>query len=254
MPKTDKANKTRSGIQVIKRASKILRSLENESQGLSLAEIAKKVELPRSTVQRIVAALAEEQLVISASPNSHVKLGPALIRLASATNIDINFIVKPHIEKLSASIGETIDLSIKQGNSAVFIDQVPGTHRVRAVSAIGDRFSLHSSACGKALLAMTNPKKVEKYLQTSLDKHTDNTITDAQELRKTLQEVRENGYSLDEEENTEGVCALGTYFEDALGRIYAISIPAPTHRFSKNKENYKNALLECKAAILDSLH
>src|ERR1700721_234349 len=73
-----------SQIQVIARAAAILRALEHEPEGLSLAQIAQRVKLARSTVQRIVAALAAEKLLIAASPNARVRLGPTILRLAPA--------------------------------------------------------------------------------------------------------------------------------------------------------------------------
>ena len=85
-----KKSSRRSGVQVIARAATILRSLEGEPEGLSLRDIASRVDLPRSTVQRIVTALADEHLLIAASAKMRVKLGPALIRLANATNNEID--------------------------------------------------------------------------------------------------------------------------------------------------------------------
>jgi len=74
----------KSQVQVIARAAAILRALENEASGLSLGQIAQRVGLARSTVQRIVAALEAEKLVIAASPTGRVRLGPTLLRLAAS--------------------------------------------------------------------------------------------------------------------------------------------------------------------------
>ena len=75
----------RSGIQVIARAAAVLRSLEREPDGLSLGDIAARVDLPRSTIQRIVAALVEEQLLMSASLKARVKLGPGPVSYTHLT-------------------------------------------------------------------------------------------------------------------------------------------------------------------------
>src|SRR5262245_13661452 len=82
------ADKEKSQIQVIARAGAILRALENEASGLSLGQIAQRVALARSTVQRIVAALAAEKLVIAASPLGRVRLGPVILRLAASVRSD----------------------------------------------------------------------------------------------------------------------------------------------------------------------
>ena len=72
-----------AGIQVITRAAPILRALHDETAGLSLAQIAERVGLPRSTVQRIVTALSDERLLMTASPDGRVRLGPGLLALAA---------------------------------------------------------------------------------------------------------------------------------------------------------------------------
>src|SRR5712664_2194545 len=74
----------KSQVQVIARAAAILRALEEQPAGLSLGQIAQRVELARSTVQRIVAALAAEKLLIAASPTGRVRLGPTILRLAAS--------------------------------------------------------------------------------------------------------------------------------------------------------------------------
>lgn len=243
----------RTGIQVIARAAKILRSLEGEPKGLSLGEIALKVELPRSTVQRIVSALASEQLLIAATPKSRVKLGPALIRLARATNNEIEQIARPLMEALCRDTRETIDLSVIRGKSAVFVDQVLGSQRLRAVSAIGDQFPLHCTACGKALLATLAPEKLNQFLKTQLEIFTPNTVVDPEKIRQDIERIQQTGLSYDQEEHTEGICAVAISFEDPMGRAYAVSIPVPTPRFSKNKAFFEQELLKCRDQIKLSL-
>jgi DNA-binding IclR family transcriptional regulator len=241
-------------IQVIARAASILRALENQEDGLSLGEIALRVSLPRSTVQRIVSALAEEHFLIAASPRSRVKLGPTLIRLAQATKMEIGPIVRPYLEKLSQELKETVDLSVLQGRHAVFVDQVPGSHRLRAVSAIGERFPLHCTACGKTLLAAMSDAELDS-LESKIDftAYTENTITDMETLREELDIARKSFCALNVEEHTEGISAVGTWFSDPFGRTYAVSIPSPTVRFARNKEVFTEALLGCREEIIAML-
>src|SRR5580692_2393715 len=129
MPRTDDSPK--QTIQVIKRAIVVLHALEGEPDGLSLGRIAERVGLARSTVQRIIEALRAEQFVIAASPTSGVRLGPALIRLAASASVEFDQITRPIMAELSQSLGETVDLSVLKGFSAVFTDQVQGAHRLR---------------------------------------------------------------------------------------------------------------------------
>lgn len=223
----------RQGIQVIARAAEILRALEDEPEGLSLGQLAKRVNLARSTVQRIVAALADEHLLIAASATAGVKLGPALVRLASSANVELDQLIRPALVKLSQTIKETVDLSQLKGNGAVFIVQIAGEHRLRAVSAVGDSFPLYCTANGKALLGLLPDDKWMKLIEKPLRALTAHTITDLKSLRLEIEDYRRTQISYDREEHTEGITAIGTAFLDPLGRPLAISIPVPTARFGR---------------------
>lgn len=243
----------RQRLQVIERASKVLRALEGQASGLSLGEIAKAVELPRSTVQRIVGALEAEQFLISATPKARVALGPALLRLASSVKIDIVQLAKPALQQLSAETGETVDLSMLQGTSAVFVDQKPGRHRLQAVSAVGESFPLHCTACGKALLAAGGRETWAAIEHKPLPSFAPNTITKHSRLREDIADFPSTLLTYDNEEYTEGISAVGTGFVDPLGRIYAISLPVPTLRFGDLLPSLEKALHRCRSEIIDAL-
>jgi DNA-binding IclR family transcriptional regulator len=244
---------TGQSIQVIARAASVLRALEGEQSGLSLAQIAQRVNLARSTVQRIVDALRAEHFVIAATPTSGVRLGPALIRLAASASVDFDLITRPLMIKLSQKLGETVDLSVLKGFSAIFTDQVQGAHRLRAVSAVGDSFPLHCTANGKALLSTMPPIKLEQFLREPLDRLTPNTIIKASELRAAVDSSRKSGIAFDDEEHTEGICAVGTAFLDPLGRSIALSIPVPTPRFKRMKNSLVKELLNARTLIVEAL-
>src|SRR5665213_439942 len=129
--------KEKSQVQVIARAAAILRALENENAGLSLGQIAQRVDLARSTVQRIIAALEVEKLVIAASPNGKMRLGPTILRLAASVRTNFASLARPFLVALSKELGETVDLSTIKKDQVVFIDQVTGPHRLQTVSVVG---------------------------------------------------------------------------------------------------------------------
>ena len=246
--------KTRQGIQVIARAAKVLRILENEKDGLSLGQIAKRVSLPRSTVQRIVNALAEEQLLIAATPNARVALGPAILRMAANTNFDFAKFVLPHLESLAQRTGETVDLSMHRGNRMVFVDQITASHRLSAVSAVGESLPTFSSANGKAALSLLDNAAIAELLGNGLFKETPNTITSMSDLIREIEAIRKTHIATDNEEHTEGICALGTAFLDPLGRIFAVSVPVPTIRFVRARESITAALLDFREGMLAALN
>lgn len=244
-------NSSRQGIQVISRAVKILRSLEGKSDGLSLSAIANIVDLPRSTVQRIVAALASEKFLISATQSSRVRLGPGLVSLGSAAKADIDRVLLPHMKNLSLDIEETIDLSVQDGDMMIFIDQVvSNTQKLRAVSSVGDAFLVYSCANGKAILATMDDETLNQFIQENpIKAQTEASITDKAQLMSEIGVIRKKGIAFDKEEHCEGVCAVGIAIEDPYGRNIAISIPVPSVRFNRNKKLLSAKLLEFKVII-----
>jgi IclR family acetate operon transcriptional repressor len=247
-------DEARQGIQVIARAASVLRALEGEEDGLSLGKIAQRVGLPRSTVQRIVESLSAEQLVMAAGPSAGVRLGPLLLRLASSASTDLDRVTRPLITELSRTLGETVDLSVLKGAAAVFIDQVSGSQRLRAVSAVGEVFPLHCTANGKALLALLSPDKRGRLLRSPLARHTPSTVTRINAVLTDVERSVERGYALDEEEYTEGISAVGAAFLDPMSRPVAISIPVPTSRFKRRRQELVDALLASRARIVEALH
>ncbi len=239
----------RQSIQVISRAAAILWALERNPDGLSLGEIAKDVGLSRSTVQRIVDALDRENLVLAATA-SGVRLGPALLRLAAATRYRIREVARETMEALSRETGETVDLAIADNEKVVFVDQVAGTHRLMAVSAVGGSFLLHCSANGKAVLATFDEARLAKLRKRmQLAKQTKNTITSWPALERELQRIREAGVAFDREENSIGISAVAVALRGPLGDLAAISMPVPTQRFVENEAELVRALLTHSRAL-----
>ena len=222
----------RGGVQVIARAAQVLRALQRFPEGASLGDLAKAVELPRSTVQRIVDALDAEGLVVAGSAHGGVRLGPALLGLAAAARFDIVEIARPILEALAKATGETVDLSIANHDKVVFVDQVPGVHRLAAVSAVGVSFPLHACANGKAVLAAMDELELQRVrARTRLVAKTDSTHTSWHALEAELERIRKSGVAYDREENSHGISAVGMAFRMSDGRLGALSIPVPTQRF-----------------------
>ncbi|MFN8160229.1 MAG: IclR family transcriptional regulator [Solirubrobacterales bacterium] len=229
------------GVQAIARAASVLRALEDAPGGRSLGEIALAVGLPKSTVHRLVGAMAAEGLVTPAS-GGKVRLGSALAQLGSAARRGLGEELGPLLRSLNAEIDETVDLSVLEGRGMRFLDQVPAAHRLRAVSAPGAEFPLHCTANGKAVLAALGPEAAAGLLPPRPRAFTPNTITDLQALRSELEEVRNSGVAFDREEHTEGISAVGAAVVVDEEPVAAISVPAPTARFRRNEERYATAV------------
>lgn len=244
MPRS--ADQNTSGVQVIARAAAILRCLKNENAGLSLGQIAQRVGLPRSTVQRIVGALQAENLVIAASPDRGIRLGPEIASLAQAGRIDTAEIFRPYLIDLSRETGETVDLAVMRGRRLIFVDQIPGSHRLRTVSFVGESFPLTNTANGKACLALLEDGDVVALLKPEFGAKADEVLAG---LLAELAEIRTTGIAFDLDEHTLGVSAVGGALADVNGDIYAVSIPTPTTRFVRERDKITAALKETMVTL-----
>ena len=238
----------RSGIQVISRAARILAAIAGDREGVGLSELSRQVELPRSTVHRIVAALEAEDMV-SSGPGGRMRIGPALIRLGAAERLDLRAEARPHLEALSERLEETVDLAVLEGDQVLFLDQVSASQRLRAVSAVGSLFPAYCTANGKALLAELPPKVVHDLLPGRLAARTPNTITSRAKLDAELKRIRADGVAVDREEHTLGICAVGATIRDSFGVEMAITVPLPAQRFAGREEEIATALRQTCATI-----
>src|SRR6187200_2202387 len=209
----------KSQVQVIARAATILRALEEQPAGLSLGQIAQRVALARSTVQRIVAALAAEKLLIAASPTGRVRLGPTILRLAASARTDFVALARPFLVRLSDELNETVDLATIKKDHLIFVDQVA----------------------------------VARLIGTSFERRTANTITRLNDLFKELKSARKSGVAFDREEHTLGICAAGVVMRDLLGNDLAISVPVPAQRFHAREKLIAERLLATRRSLEEHL-
>jgi DNA-binding IclR family transcriptional regulator len=241
-----------SGIQVLARSAAILRALAENPAGLTLAQIASRVHLARSTVHRIVVALEDQAWVDGTGPG--YRLGYGLLALADAIRGNFEAEARPFLVRLSRELDETVDLSLLTGSSMTFVDQVIAFHRLRAVSAVGLSFPLHCTANGKAVLAAHDAAAVRRLLPSKLPALTPSTVTDLDALETELDAIRAgDGVAFDREEHTVGICAAGAALPTPDGGWAAISVPLPSPRFYGHEQQLKAAVLRCRDGLASAV-
>jgi DNA-binding IclR family transcriptional regulator len=240
----------RGGVQVISRAAAILRCLENEPAGLSLGEIAKRCGLPRSTVQRLVDALALEEL-LEVHGRGGVCLGPALMRLASHSHVDIVQKARPHLEALAAETGETTLLSSATGAELLILHTVISSQPLRVSPVPGGFLSIYGTGGGKALLATMDDQTVSKLLGRKIKPLTPNTLT-LPVLLEQLEQVRSSGVAFGNQEHTVGVASIAVSLQTPRG-YYSIDVVGPAWRIDNARESIEKAILKCRDELLNGL-
>jgi len=225
------ATDDRSRIQVLERAGAVLALLGRRGGGRRLAEVVEESGLAKTTVHRIVAALAAERLV-RIDPNGRIWLGPAITTLAATATEDLAAQLRPTAVALADTVDEIVDVSVLDGDRVRFIDQVSRPGDLRVVSGVDVRFPLHCTANGKALLAALPVERAGQLVGHHLPPSTPNTCTDREALFAELGEVRRSGVARDLEEHTTGIVAVGAAVITPAGPVAALSVPLPAERRS----------------------
>ena len=225
-------------IQVLARAAQIMKIIKKEHDpSLSLGKIANHVNLPRSTVQRIVTALIQENF-LKIDKKYNLTIGSQIYELASDTEFDAKKKLNPIINSLSLETNETVDLAVLKGNYMVLLDRVLGSYRLGVTSEIGLKLPLSTTANGKSALSLLDTKKVKEILKSKNNK---NKKKDRKQLQDEIAKAGITGIAYDFDENNEGISAIGTSFIIEKD-IYSISIPVPSSRFSFKKESLEKKL------------
>jgi IclR family transcriptional regulator, acetate operon repressor len=223
------------GIQVLRRAAAALDEIAAEPGRLRLVDLGERLGLAKSTARRLLVGLVEVGLA-NVDAQGHFSLGERLLGLGRADGERVATIFRPTIERVAhATDGETVDLSILRGQRMWFVDQIESPHRLRAVSAVGVRFPLESTANGKAALAALDEAEVDAAI-ARLGPEV------AEALRDEILEIRRTGVAFDRDQHTRGISAAAIARRTARDNVVAISVPAPTERFREKEQRIVTAL------------
>jgi DNA-binding IclR family transcriptional regulator len=248
-PKPAQRPATAGGIQVIARAAEVLRALDAGPGGLSLAQLAERVGLPRSTVHRIVASLAAEGLVSAGSKSGRVRLGSEFLRLAEASRRGRWQELRPHMQNIFDALDDTVDCAVLEGEQLRLVDQIPALHGLRAVSEVGSTAPLHCTANGKALLSGLADDEAVDLLPARLERLTPNTITSRDRLLEEIRAARETGIAYDREEHTLGISSAAIAVREPDGALAALSVLMPTPRLAGREREIDRVLLRVRREV-----
>ncbi|AEB27671.1 Transcriptional regulator, IclR family [Francisella cf. novicida Fx1] len=230
-------------IQVISRAVNVLKSIGSKPDGMSLGEIAKQIYLPRSTVQRIVAALEEEGFIRSEGAGK-ILLGPGIFKLISSCYVDIITLTQDSLSKLSEKVQETVSLTQSYDKNLLVLHRFVVNRELQIIPRVGALVPLHKTAAGRALLSLHTDDKIIKILGEQ--------ITDDKELFEKIAKIRVKGIDIDYSQTIKGIVTIGVAIKSFLGD-FGVSILAPQHRFDQNEDLYVDELLKVKSKIIDEI-
>jgi DNA-binding IclR family transcriptional regulator len=223
-----------NGVQSIQRAFSVLRALAGGPLGVS--DIAKASRIPKSTAARLLAALAAEGAVEQVPGERRYRLGPDLLSIAKGLDEswDIIGIARPTLVDLAAELGESAGVSIRDGWTVQYVDQVepPDPNPVQVRDWTGTRIPLHAVSSGQVFLAQLAAPVLARYLAEPLDAFTSHTLTTAPALLERLREIRRDGHVWARDEYAEGITSVAAGVADARGELVAVvHVHGPSYRF-----------------------
>jgi len=194
------------------------------------------LDIPKSSVHRILQTLIDRQLVREDADLEKYSLGIGILRLSQSVlaGIDIRQQARPVLENLSLTTDETVHLAIldDQGPMVIYIDKIESSRAVRLVSQVGQSVPVHCTALGKALLSCRERTEVDALLTNySFIAFTPNTIVNLELLLDQLEIVREQGYAIDNIEYEQSVVCVASPIKNKDGlAVAAVSISVPGGR------------------------
>lgn len=226
-------------VQSVDRAMVILDHLKESPNGLGVTEIARKLEVAKSTVHRLLATLEKHRYVKRVNSNGIYQLGLKFIEMNHSVieNLNIVELAHPVIKELTEEISEITHLGMIDGFEFIYIDKVESNSTIRIYSQTGRRAPIYCTGIGKAIAAFFPEHKLQQYLSvTDLKAYTEHTITSKDQFIKEMEQVRKVGYVFDNEEHEEGIrCVAAPVFNHHGEVVYAISATGPLTRMDDRR-------------------
>jgi IclR family acetate operon transcriptional repressor len=228
----------RRSVQSVDRALDLLEALASSEGEVSITSLANRTSLHVSTVHRLLATLLRRGYVRQNPETSRYFTGAKLATLAEGQSRfnELRHRARPILRALTDQTRETSNLVVLDDVVGVYIETVPSPHVVRMFTTLGNRVPLHATGAGKALLAWLAPDRRDPLVdRMELRAHTVRTIVERPALRRALEEIRERGYAIDDEEYDEGVRCVSVGVGPIGAPLGAISVSAPASRLTRQR-------------------
>lgn len=225
-------------IESLSRGLSILSVLAESSAPASLTELARKLQLSKSTMQRMTNTLQRMGYLSRNPETKRFELGPKVVFLGFSVlrNFDLGRLSLPYLQEVSREVGECVSLGILDGPEIVYIARIKTKHLLNLNLQVGSRVPTYSSSMGKAIIAFLFEDRLKEILKdVELTEATPYSIKSKKDLLKQLQLVKKRGFSINNEEISIGVRSVAAPVRDYTGDVIAaVNIAAPSSRVPLN--------------------
>lgn len=242
------------GVQSVERVFELLELITDAGGEVTLSELSSSTDLPLPTIHRLLRTLVMKGYARQL-PNRRYTLGPRLIRLGEGANKQLGALARPQLKMLVDRLGETSNMAVLDSDMVVYIAQVPSSHSMRMFTEVGRRAHTHDTGVGKAILAQLDNDVVRNIVtRAGMPTPTEKSIASVDQLLAELDQIRERGYSIDEQEQELGVRCFAMAVPNAPTPT-AISVSGPISRVDESFADKAVPLLRSAAqAISDDLN
>lgn len=228
------APKNEYSIQALQRGMQVLDALLEVRTPLNLEQICERTGLVKSTAFRIVVNLLDGQYLTQMDEGYW--LGLKLLRLGALVEekLDLKQVAQPFLAQLRDKVNETVHLAVLDDEwRVVYLDKLSPRQSIGIMmSRVGITTPMVCTGLGKAMAAFHSDDEIRQWLgKNKLERYTDTTITDAEQLVRELSEVRGRGYSTDNGEHEEHVRCIAAPIRNRRGQVIgALSVAGPDTR------------------------
>lgn len=246
--------KNEGAVRTVQRALTVLECFDFENRELSFTDIVQRIDLPKSTVSRLISTLELEGFLERDIDTSKFKLGHRvyLLGLIAGETMDIRNISVPYMDKMTKLTGETTNLYILENYDRVCIAQVESPMPIKQLVKVGERFPIWAGATGRSILAQLDEDTWHEMIK-ELRQFTDKTVVNPDDFINNLKEIRKSGYALSLGEKYNEVGCIAAPIFNYSGVMGCISISGPVYRFPEDISNFAKLVTESAIDISHKL-
>jgi IclR family transcriptional regulator, KDG regulon repressor len=230
------AKEVKARLSSVANSIRVLTSFSGEENELGITTLASRLRLAKSTVHRLAATLSSAGFLEQNSETGKYRLGVALFELGALVRrrMDVANEARPKLRELLEKTGETVQLGIVDHLSVLYVYEMESPRAIRMAAAVGGRAPLHCTAVGKVLLAHQSVDYVKLVIDSGLIAFTAKTVTRRAAVLEMLDEVKQRGHAIDDEESESGLRAIAAPVRNHGGEVIAaLGVAAPVQRMNK---------------------
>jgi IclR family pca regulon transcriptional regulator len=244
-------------VEALARGLSVLKAFSAQDRPLSVSDVAELVGITRTAARRFILTL--EYLGYLSYDASGYSLRPAVLEIGDAYLLSHRLlaVAHPHLASLVQEVGETASLTALHQGRVIYIDRVHADRVLTVNIIIGTSLPAYATATGRVLLSGLTDEALDEYLESLVPESlTDNTAIDSEEIRKRITAAREHGWSLADQELTEGLRSIAVPVRDADGSVIA-AVNVSAHATRVSADALRTTVLPClrraAAGIADDL-